>query len=270
MDRKTLVCPGVSLSGSLPALHHTTYDESSSLDQELGGQLQRVQGQLGLVVRILHPGGTDVGGTVVEDAVGLPGLEVGADGGAALLGGDVALEGDDLGDGLDRGEIDADDDAVPGHGLGANLTPGLGSVSIASPGQRIVHCIAHRLQGPISSGGRTPGAAQRSRTTLLFSRKPYFLLSWISLKAARARYPFSLASLYHLSRRPLPCFFWIAILSGGEGSGAGGRPLRWWCVLGVAGPPSQLCSQLCSRVLESTVQVSVLRNFWRSDRPDKR
>ena len=76
----------------------------------------------------------------MEDAVGLPGLEVGADGGAALLGGDVALEGDDLGDGLDRGEIDADDDAVPGHGLGAYLTPRLGAVSIVSP------WAAHRLR----------------------------------------------------------------------------------------------------------------------------
>lgn len=59
---------------------------------------------------------------------------------------------------------------------------------------------------------RTPGAAQRSSRTLLFSRKPYFLLSWISLKAARALYPFSFASLYHLSRRPFPCFFWIAMM----------------------------------------------------------
>jgi hypothetical protein len=56
-----------------------------------------------------------------------------------------------------------------------------------------------------------PGAAHRSMTTLEFSRKLYFLLSCISLKAALARYPFSLARRYHLSSRPFPCFFWIAI-----------------------------------------------------------
>ena len=57
------------------------------------------------------------------------------------------------------------------------------------------------------------GAAHRSIRTLDFSKKLYFLFNWMSLKAARARYPFSFANLYHLSRRPLPCFFWIAILS---------------------------------------------------------
>jgi hypothetical protein len=62
--------------------------------------------------------------------------------------------------------------------------------------------------------GLTPGAAQRSNKTLLFSKKPYFLFSWISLNAALARYPFSLANLYHLSKRPLPCFFWIPIDGG--------------------------------------------------------
>jgi hypothetical protein len=48
-----------------------------------------------------------------------------------------------------------------------------------------------------------PGAAHRSMTTLDFSRKLYFLLSCMSLKAALARYPFSLARRYHLSRRPV-------------------------------------------------------------------
>jgi len=84
-----------------------------------------MEGQLGLVERILNPGGTDIGGTVVEHTIGLPGLQVCPDGRAALLGRDVALEGDNLGNRLDRGEIDAHDDAVLGHRLGTHLTPRL-------------------------------------------------------------------------------------------------------------------------------------------------
>lgn len=89
---------------------------------------------------------------------------------------------------------------------------------------------------------RTPGAAQRSSRTLLFSRKPYFLLSWISLKAARARYPFSLASLYHLSRRPFPCFFWIAMIGSRAGEERGdftecGRGCQATAVSGDFGRP---------------------------------
>jgi hypothetical protein len=38
-----------------------------------------------------------------------------------------------------------------------------------------------------------PGAAHRSSKTPHLERKSYFLLSWISLKAARERYPCSLA-----------------------------------------------------------------------------
>lgn len=102
-----------------------TYHKGSSLNQKLSRQLQRVEHQLGLVERILHPGGTDVGRTVVQHAVGLPCLEMAADGGAALFRRDVALEGDDLGDGLDGREVDTDDQAVGRHGLGGDLAPRL-------------------------------------------------------------------------------------------------------------------------------------------------
>jgi len=91
-----------------------------------------------------------------------------------------------------------------------------------------------------------PGAAQRSKRTLLFSRKPYFRLSCMSLKAALALYPFSLASLYHLSNRPfadckrsdqhcLPVsyctkltFFWIPMIVGvwWRKHTAGKKPIR--------------------------------------------
>jgi len=42
---------------------------------------------------------------------------------------------------------------------------------------------------------KPPGAAQRSMQIFAFWRKLYFLLIWISLKAARERYPCSLARL---------------------------------------------------------------------------
>ena len=79
--------------------------------------------QLGLIERILHPGGTDVGSTVVEHAVSLPCLQMAPDGRAAFLGGDIALEGNDPGNRLDGSEIDTNDEAVLGHRLGAHLTP---------------------------------------------------------------------------------------------------------------------------------------------------
>ena len=41
----------------------------TALDEELGGQLERLERQLGLGVRILKPGGTHVGRAVVQDPV---------------------------------------------------------------------------------------------------------------------------------------------------------------------------------------------------------
>ncbi len=46
---------------------------------------------------------SDVGSTIVHDSVRLPCLEVSTDGRSALVGCDIGLEGDNLGNGLDRG-----------------------------------------------------------------------------------------------------------------------------------------------------------------------
>ncbi|EPE02974.1 hypothetical protein F503_08851 [Ophiostoma piceae UAMH 11346] len=100
-------------------------DKGAALDEELGGQLHGLQHELGLVERILHPGRTDVGRTIVEHGIGFPGLEVLANGGATLFGGNVALEGNNFGDGLDGRQINTDNDAAGRHGLYGDLTPGL-------------------------------------------------------------------------------------------------------------------------------------------------
>jgi hypothetical protein len=66
---------------------------------------------------ILHPGSSDVGGTIVEYCVALEMLEMLAQRGSALVCGDVALESDASRDRFDWGEIDTDNEGMRGHNL---------------------------------------------------------------------------------------------------------------------------------------------------------
>jgi hypothetical protein len=59
----------------------------------------------------------------VENSIRFPGLEVGSDGGTALVGCDVALECDTAGNGLYGCKIDSDDKGIGGHNLCGDLTP---------------------------------------------------------------------------------------------------------------------------------------------------
>lgn len=97
--------------------------KGSSLYKEFGGKLHGLQHELGLRESILHPSSTDIGRTIVQHSVGLPGLEMLSDRRATLVGGNVALEGDTARDGLDRSKIDTDDEGVRRHHLGGDLTP---------------------------------------------------------------------------------------------------------------------------------------------------
>jgi len=101
-------------------------DEVSVGREELGRELQGSQHKLVLRESILNPGSTDVGRTVVDDSVGLPCLEVATNGRAALVGGNVALEGDCFRDGLDWRKIDTNDQTLDRHGLGGDLHPRTG------------------------------------------------------------------------------------------------------------------------------------------------
>ncbi len=70
-------------------------DERPAFDEELGSQFHTHEHQLRLAVGILHPGSTDVGGTIMQHDVGFPVLQLAADEVATLCGGDVGCEGDD-------------------------------------------------------------------------------------------------------------------------------------------------------------------------------
>ena len=60
-------------------------NKGSAFDEKLGGQLHGLKGQFGLVEGVLNPGGTDVGGAIVEDSVGFPGLQVSSYRGTTFL-----------------------------------------------------------------------------------------------------------------------------------------------------------------------------------------
>jgi hypothetical protein len=62
----------------------------------------------------------------VDDSVGLPCLEVAANGRAALVGGNVALKGDCFRNGLNWRKIDTNDQTLDRHGLGGDLHPRTG------------------------------------------------------------------------------------------------------------------------------------------------
>ena len=79
--------------------------EGPSLDQELGCQFQTHEHKLRLRVRVLHPGSTDVGSTIVQYDVGLPVLEFAAEESATLWGRDIACKGDNARNGLDWHQV---------------------------------------------------------------------------------------------------------------------------------------------------------------------
>lgn len=82
---------------------HTTEDlghERPALDEELDGEFETHEHELGLRVGILYPGCTDVGSTVVQDDICFPVFELAAEEVAAVGGGDVGGEGGDAGDGF--------------------------------------------------------------------------------------------------------------------------------------------------------------------------
>ena len=104
-------------------------DERPAPLQVLRGALEGVQRDLVLHVGVAVVAGADVGGAVAQDDVGGRALHLGPDGRLALLGGDVADEGDDVGaDGADGEDVDGDDDLrFLGHGPAGHLRPAAGS-----------------------------------------------------------------------------------------------------------------------------------------------
>ena len=79
--------------------------ERPALDEELRSKFERHEHKLGLAVGVLHPGGTDVRRTVVQNDIRLPVFQLAADKVSTLRGGDIAGEGGDAGYGLDGYEI---------------------------------------------------------------------------------------------------------------------------------------------------------------------
>lgn len=59
----------------------------------------------------------------MENSIGLPGLEVGADGSATFIGGDIGLEGYTARNCFYRCEIDSNNEGIGGHDLCGDLTP---------------------------------------------------------------------------------------------------------------------------------------------------
>ena len=91
--------------------------------QEVGGEPQRVQGQLVLAVRVLQPRRAHVGCAVVDHHVHDGALELALQSRPALLRRDVLLQRRALGHRLDRRQINADADGVLWHVLPRDLHP---------------------------------------------------------------------------------------------------------------------------------------------------
>lgn len=72
----------------------------------------------------------------MQHGICFPSLEMASNGRSALFCRDVALKGDDLGNRLNRGEINTNDEAVGRHRFCCNLTPG------AWRGAKIEHDLA--------------------------------------------------------------------------------------------------------------------------------
>ena len=111
----------------------------------------------------------------MQDDVSLPVLQLITDEVATVGGGDVGSKGNNAGDRFDRDEIDA---------------YGAGCLGNASGGRRLAHVPTITLltgMNLLATWSQPPGAAHRSIQHLAGSRKEYFLLSWMSLNAERAR-----------------------------------------------------------------------------------
>ena len=93
--------------------------------QQVTSQLERVQRQLGLVVGILTPGGTNIGGSVVEYKVAHVALATQflLDQVATRLSRNIGLDRHNSLDGLDRNEIHTDNLGTARHSLHRDLRP---------------------------------------------------------------------------------------------------------------------------------------------------
>lgn len=80
--------------------------ERAALDEELRGELEGHEHELGLAVCVLHPCGTDVGRTVMQDDVSLPVLQLVANQVATVGGGDVGSECNNTRDRFDWDQVD--------------------------------------------------------------------------------------------------------------------------------------------------------------------
>lgn len=98
---------------------------------------------------------------------------------AAPRGRNVLHECPDAANRLNGVQVEADDGAAAGHAARCDLEPA-GREAVGTPRPR---------RAPGRSTYHPPGAAQRSRQTDALERTSYFLFSWMSLNADRARKP---------------------------------------------------------------------------------
>lgn len=84
-------------------------EEAQQHGPQIKDQKPFVSARRTLGVGILNPGGTDVGGTIVQNYVCLEGVHVPLELRAALLCRDIGLNGDASLDGLDRDQVNAND-----------------------------------------------------------------------------------------------------------------------------------------------------------------
>ena len=125
-----------------------------------------------------------LGQFAVQDDVGLPVLQLAADEVATLGSGNIRSKSDNTGDRLNWYQIDAWQ--MWGE-QSRKVVQNDCEVDVPTMTLFTGMYLAATCSQP-------PGAAHRSIVHLAFSRKPYFLFSWINLKAERARYPCSLPS----------------------------------------------------------------------------
>jgi hypothetical protein len=101
-------------------------DESATFHEKFHCEPETHEDELCLGVGVLDPGSTDVGCTVMENNISFPVLELVSNEVATAGCGDVCGESGDTGNGTDRDEIDANNDAIYWHRLARNLEPTTG------------------------------------------------------------------------------------------------------------------------------------------------